>query len=185
MQDSPQPVMHVIFVYKAMADADNARHLASKRHISHAGTARMAVQNGLPDGLKQPIGQPAESKAVATARLVAKTFYTARGCNIETEAPWQHLWRLTAKNPAEMMGEKHFPGKAGMTSPFATECHCGNLEAVFDFINVGFIPVILNAFPARAVRLLSHIASHAHHQTGSHASKIQFKPTVDKIKTAS
>ena len=44
------------------------------------------------------------------------------------------------------------------------------LRNCLDFINVGFIPVILNAFPARLARLLSHIASHAHHQTGSHAS---------------
>ena len=91
VQDSPQPVLHVFFVYKAMPAADNAPPLTSKRHISHAGTARMAVQNGLPDWQKQPIGQPAESKAVATAGLVAKTFYTARDCNIVTEAPWRHL----------------------------------------------------------------------------------------------
>ena len=35
------------------------------------------------------------------------------------------------------------------------------------------------------VRLFRHIARYAPRQTGKYASKIQFKPTVDKIKTAS
>jgi len=43
----------------------------------------------------------------------------------------------------------------------------------------------LNAFSAMFVRLFRHIARYAPRQTGKYASKIQFKPTVDKIKTAS
>ena len=59
------------------------------------------------------------------------------------------------------------------------------LRSCFDFIKIEFISVVLNAFSAMFVRLFRHIARYAPRQTGKYASKIQFKPTVDKIKTAS